>query len=159
MSSRPAIVSLNIHKILVARPYNHLCLRVHGTLELLKINSPLRCRRCLGGTILGRVERNITDSTTGHLNVANISIPSELVSPQSSRNIEAPYWSKKGSKIMTSSPSSMKPMKALSMPGLGHLSAPNVYLCINYTDVPPSFAPVVIETSVSGFIFLPKKGE
>lgn len=143
----------------MAHPYNHLCLRVHGTLELLKVNSPLRCRRGLGGTILGRVERNISDSTAGHLNVANISIPSELVSPQSSCNIGIAYWSKKGSKIMTSSPSSMKPMKALSMPFFGHLLAPNVDLCINYIDISPSFAPVVIETSVSGFIFLPKKGE
>lgn len=140
--------------------YDHLCLRVHGTLELLKVNSPLRCRRGLGGTVLRRVERNIADSTAGHLNVANISIPSELVSPQSSRNIGAPYWSKKGSKIMTSSPSSMKPIKALSMPFFFcHLSALNAHLCINYTDISPSFAPVVIETSVSGFIFLPKKGE
>lgn len=159
MSSRPATISLDIHENLVWHAYNHLGLRVHGSLELLKVNSPLRCRRGLGGTILGRVERNIADSTTRHLNVANISIRSELVSPQSSRNIGAPYWSKKGSKIMTSSPSSIKPMKALSMPFFYHLSATNVHLLVNYTNRSPSFAPVVIETSVSGSSFLPKKGE
>ena len=48
------------------------------------------------------------------------------------------YWSKKGSKIMTSSPGSMNAMKALSM---------------------PSFAPVVMVTSVFGLISLPKNGE
>ncbi len=39
---------------------------------------------------------------------------------------------------MTSSPGSINPIKALSI---------------------PSLAPVVMVTSVSGFIFLPKKGE
>jgi hypothetical protein len=36
-----------------------------------------------------------------------------------------------------------------------------VQLCIHMLPMvhPPSFAPVVIETSVSGFNFLPKKGE
>ena len=48
------------------------------------------------------------------------------------------YWSKKGSNMMTSSPGSMKAMKALSM---------------------PSFAPVVMVTSVFGLISLPKNGE
>ena len=48
------------------------------------------------------------------------------------------YWSKKGSNMMTSSPGSMNAMKALSM---------------------PSFAPVVMVTSVFGLISLPKKGE
>ena len=48
------------------------------------------------------------------------------------------YWSKKGSKIITSSPGSMKPMNALSI---------------------PSFAPVVMVTSVSGLMVRSKKGE
>ena len=48
------------------------------------------------------------------------------------------YWSKKGSKTMTSSPASRKPIKAESI---------------------PSLAPVVIVTSVSGFKVRPKKGE
>lgn len=48
------------------------------------------------------------------------------------------YWSKKGSNMMTSSPGSMNAMKALSM---------------------PSFAPVVMVTSVFGLISLPKNGE
>lgn len=78
-------------RILVSHAYNHLCLGVHGPFELLKVDSPLRCRRGLGGTILGRVEGNIADGTAGHLNVANISIPSKLVSAQSSRGVGAPY--------------------------------------------------------------------
>ena len=48
------------------------------------------------------------------------------------------HWSKKGSNMMTSSPDSIKAMNALSM---------------------PSFAPVVMVTSVSGLISLPKNGE
>ena len=48
------------------------------------------------------------------------------------------YWSKNGSNMMTSSPGSTKAMKALSM---------------------PSFAPVVMVTSVFGLISLPKNGE
>ena len=48
------------------------------------------------------------------------------------------YWSKNGSKIITSSPCSRKPMNALNI---------------------PSFAPVVIVTSVSGLIDFPKNGE
>lgn len=48
------------------------------------------------------------------------------------------YWSKKGSNMMTSSPGSMKAMKALSM---------------------PSLAPVVMVTSVFGLISLPKNCE
>ena len=47
-------------------------------------------------------------------------------------------WSKKGSNMMTSSPGSMNAMKALSM---------------------PSFAPVVMVTSMFGLISLPKNGE
>ena len=47
------------------------------------------------------------------------------------------HWSKKGSMRMTSSPGSMKAMNALSM---------------------PSFAPVVITTSVSGFTGLSMMG-
>lgn len=50
---------------------------------------------------------------------------------------EMTHWSKNGSKIMTSSPGSMNAMNALSM---------------------PSFAPVVIVTSVSGLSFRPQKG-
>jgi len=48
------------------------------------------------------------------------------------------HWSKNGSKSMTSSPGSMKAMNALSM---------------------PSFAPVVMVTSVFGLISFPKNGE
>ena len=51
---------------------------------------------------------------------------------------DEPYWSKKGSNMMTSSPGSMNAMKALSM---------------------PSFAPVVMVTSVFGLSSLPKNGE
>lgn len=51
---------------------------------------------------------------------------------------DGPYWSKKGSNMITSSPGSMNAMKALSM---------------------PSFAPVVMVTSVFGLISLPKNGE
>lgn len=47
------------------------------------------------------------------------------------------YWSKKGSNTMTSWPGSMKAIMALSI---------------------PSFAPVVMDTSVSGSICLPKYG-
>ena len=51
---------------------------------------------------------------------------------------ETPHWSKNGSKIITSSPGSMKAMKALNM---------------------PSFAPVVMVTSVLAFTSRPRKGE
>lgn len=52
---------------------NHLSFGVHSTLKLLKVDGPLRRRGGSGSTILGRVKWDITDSTTGHLDVANIS--------------------------------------------------------------------------------------
>lgn len=53
---------------------NHLSLRVHRILELLEVDGPLRRRGGSGGTILGWVKWNITDSTARHLDVANISV-------------------------------------------------------------------------------------
>lgn len=85
------------------------------------------------------------------------------------------YWSKKGSKIMTSSPGSMKPMNALSMPkqesdvgeerrGLGiqgkrWRTPKHTHVVMLEERLSPSLAPVVIVTSVSGSSFLPKNGE
>lgn len=57
---------------------------------------------------------------------------------------------------MTSSPGSMKPIKALSMPLNPRQREVQSHVLVNLS---PSFAPVVIETSVSGFNFFPKKGE
>ena len=64
------------------------------------------------------------------------------------------YWSKKGSKMITSSPSSINAMKALNIPAC----CQSVQSCLDNVDQ-PSFAPVVIVTSVSGFSFRPHSGE
>jgi hypothetical protein len=58
--------------------------------------------------------------------------------------------------MITSSPSSMKPMKALNMP-IHRISECTVSKLVGV--VVPSFAPVVIVTSVSGFSCLPQSGE
>jgi hypothetical protein len=58
--------------------------------------------------------------------------------------------------MMTSSPSSIKPMKALNMP-VHRISEWTVSQLVG--AVIPSFAPVVIVTSVSGFNCLPQCGE
>lgn len=56
--------------------------------------------------------------------------------------------------MITSSPGSMNPMKALNMPYIvSKISDPMDQITV------PSFAPVVIETSVSGLMALPKNGE
>lgn len=69
--------------------------------------------------------------------------------------IEVTHWSKKGSKMITSSPGSMKPMNALSIPWTTR------QLPVTHATeyVPPSFAPVVMVTSVSGLRVRPKEGE
>ena len=56
--------------------------------------------------------------------------------------------------MITSSPSSMNPMKALNIP------ITNQYMHSGMIAIlQPSFAPVVIVTSISGSSFRPHKGE
>lgn len=116
-------------KTWVSHAYNHLCLGVHGPLELLKINSPLRRRRRLGRTILGWVEGNIANSTSRHLNVANISIPSELVYLQFFSQYRGSSLVKEGledNDLITILDEAHEGTKHAFF--FGHLSAPNVHL-------------------------------
>ncbi|KUI73778.1 hypothetical protein VM1G_11930 [Cytospora mali] len=92
---------------------DHLGARRDGPLELVEVDGPLGRRARPGGALGGRT----------------------ILPPGISMLLM--YWSKKGSKMMTSSPGSMKAMNALSM---------------------PSFAPVVMVTSVSGSSLRPQCG-
>lgn len=66
------------------------------------------------------MQRDVNDLATGHFDVADVSGELEAsVSPSDGEENcveQDAYWSKKGSKMMTSSPGSMKAMKALNMP-------------------------------------------
>lgn len=122
---------------MIRKSYNHLGLGINSVLQLFEIDGPLRSRRCSGGPVLRGVKWHISNSATGHFNVADVSFRIRQITSRLAC-ITRTYWSKKGSKMMTSSPGSMKPMNALSI---------------------PSFAPVVMDTSVSGFRVRPKNGE
>ena len=52
--------------------HNHLGLRVDGALKLLKVNGPLRSGRSTSGAISRRVKRDVANSATRHLDVANV---------------------------------------------------------------------------------------
>lgn len=52
--------------------HDHLGLRVDSTLKLVKVDRPLTSRRGSGSSIRRRVKRHVTDSTTRHLDVADV---------------------------------------------------------------------------------------
>lgn len=55
--------------------YDHSCLLVDGLLELLKIYIPLRSRGRPSRSVLGWVQRNISNLAARHLNIANVPMP------------------------------------------------------------------------------------
>lgn len=123
---------------------NHFRLRSDGLFQFLEIDSPFSRRGCARPSVFRGAQGHVNDLAARHLDVADIS-GHRVFSASAISNARAygdipifTYWSKKGSKMITSSPGSMKAMKALSM---------------------PSFAPVVIVISVSGFNLRPQKGE
>lgn len=60
--------------VLSGRTDNHSCLGIDSVFQLLEIDRPLRSRRCPGGTVLGRVERNVANRAAGHLDIANVPV-------------------------------------------------------------------------------------
>ena len=53
---------------------NHFGAGCEGLLKLFKVDCPVCGRGILGGASLGRVEGHVDDFTTGHLNVADVSM-------------------------------------------------------------------------------------
>lgn len=134
--------------------HDHLGLGVHGIFKLLEVDGPFGRRGCSGGTVLGWVKWHITDSTAGHLDVANIPVHgiSHPVFSQGQIFLLVKERLKDDNFIAGFNETHKSTEHALDI-----WSAPNPTCCTCYPS--PSFAPVVIETSVSGLIFLPKKGE
>jgi len=77
------------------------------------------------------MKRDIFDNTTRQLNVADVTIPkvgfiwSSFLGLFRDHCGAETYWSKNGSNMMTSSPGSIKPMVAQSMPLPHDMSARN----------------------------------
>lgn len=60
--------------VLLGSTDNHPCLGIDGVFQFFEIDRPLGSRGCPGGTVLGRVERNIANCAAGHLDIANIPV-------------------------------------------------------------------------------------
>lgn len=58
--------------------YNHARLGGEGPLELVKVDSPISSGRCPLGAIGRRVQGNVLDDPTRHLNVADILVKERL---------------------------------------------------------------------------------
>lgn len=103
------------------------------------------------------MKRDITNNTAGHFNVADVPWKCQSENAKvACRNLLVEEWLKDDDLVTGFNEAHKSTQHSYQD---GPQSAAHVRYNSENCDIPPSLAPVVIETSVSGFKVRPKNGE